>query len=148
MKTIKVGICLILQAVVSLLLPIFYFASFSVSRTGDRVTASVRFDLWLFLGLGLAAILALWLLRRRRERADEFARRAMGRADAVCFRAAMVFLCAVLLPAFLISAVLRSAPPMTADLIPVGGLLCGGVPALFLLRAALYLRLEKKGMVD
>ncbi len=148
MKTIKVGTCLILQAVVSLLLPVFYFASFSVCRTGDQVIASVRFDLWLFMGLGLAAMLALWFLRRRRERTDEFARRAIGRADAVCFRAAMVFLCVILLPALLIFTVLRSTPPLTTGVIRAGQILVCGVSALFLLRAALFLRIEKKGMVD
>lgn len=148
MKKLKVGTCLVLQAAVSLLLPVFYFSSFSVSRTGGEVIARVRFDLWLFLGLALAALLAVFLLRRRRERADEFACRAMSRADAVCFRAAMVFLCAVVLPALLISTVLRSSPPMTADVIPVGGILTCGIAVLFFLRAGVFLRIDKKGMTD
>ena len=148
MKTIKVGTCLILQAAVSLLLPISYFASFFVTRGADAVYTHVRIDVWLLAGLALAAVLALYFLRRRGERRDEFARRAVGRADAVCFRVALVFLCAVQLPALLFCTVLRSAPPMTADVIPVGGVLVCGVSALLALRAVIFLRLDRKGMED
>jgi len=148
MKTIKVGTCLILQAAVSLLLPISYFASFFVTRGADAVYTHVRIDVWLLAGLALAAVLALYFLRRRGERRDEYARRAVGRADAVCFRAALAFVCALLLPALLLFTVLRSAPPVTADVIPVGGLLVCGVSALLALRAGIFLRLDRKGMED
>ena len=148
MKTVKVGTCLILQAVISLLLPISYYSSFSVTRGAETLYTRVRIDVWLLAGLALAAVLALFFLRRRGERRDEFARRAVSRADAVCFRAAMVFLCAALLPALLIFTVFSTPPVTTADVIPVGGLLVCGVSALFLLRAGIFLRLDRKGMED
>jgi len=147
MKKLKVGSCLWLQALLSALLPVFYFCSFSVSRQGDAVAAKVSFNLFLFLGLVLLAMLAAAALRRRQEKCDEYARRALQTADSLCFRAALVFLSVILLPALLLSTLFAPAPVTTYAVIGFGKLMVSGIFALFLLRAALFSWIDRKGLV-
>ncbi len=148
MKQIRLKTCLLLQAALALLLPVFYFLSFSVSREGDAIYARVRFDPFLLIGLALLAVLAVFLLRRKREKTDEFARDAIRRADTICFRVSLVFLGAVLLPALLALTLFTAGPVTSADVICFGWVPVIGFFLLFLLRAVLYCRIERKGMAD
>ena len=89
MKKIRVGTWLLLQALLSMAAPVWYALTFSVRREGGLEMTRVSFHPLILLGVVLLALLAAFLLRRRRERADEYARRALEMADSVCFRLAM-----------------------------------------------------------
>ena len=68
MKKLNIRAYLILQAVIALLLPVFYFICFSVTRSGDIITARVELRLsWLFIAAA-AAIAAVLCMPRESEK--------------------------------------------------------------------------------
>ncbi len=146
MKKLSVSAYLLLQAAVSLLLPVFYFLSFRVSRTDGMISSivNVRFS-WL-IGAAVTAIAVLSLIRLRRERLDEFARAAVAKADTICFRLSMAAVFASLLYLFC-ATVLRDGPVMTADVIVYGGIVVCCVTALLVLRAVIFCVIDRKGLM-
>ena len=146
MKKLNVRIYLILQAAVSLLLPVFYFLSFRVSRAGEMISAMVNLRFSWLIGAAALAICALSVLRWRREKLDEFARSAVEKADTVCFRASLVMACLSLAVLFA-KTILRDGPVMTADIIVYGGIVVCCVTALLVLRAVIFGVIDRKGML-
>ncbi|MBQ6540628.1 MAG: hypothetical protein IJL71_06355 [Oscillospiraceae bacterium] len=67
MSKLKVKHYLLLQAILSLVLPVFYLLSFSVSHGAGVMEVRVGFNAWVFFALIFAALAAAWLLRRSRE---------------------------------------------------------------------------------
>ena len=135
MSKLKVRTCLLIEAILSALLPLYLFLSVRVEKGETEMSVSVIMNPFVFFAFVFAAVAVVAFLRIRREHVDEYAREALRMADAWTLRASLVLHCALLFGLFLVPYYI------------LGYAFSGGVFLLFLLRFALYAMIDGKGLV-
>lgn len=126
MKKFSLRTLMFVQAVVAFCIPIYYHLMVVYKLNSNA-------PVWIAIIL-LAAV--SWL-KRNSDVMDEYAKKTMQIADAICFKVALVFMGIIIFPFLL----LDGNSPYLA-----GYLLTGGIFILVLIRAIVFYWIDKNGM--
>lgn len=126
MKKINLRTLMIVQAIVAFCIPVYYHLMV-VYKLNSNV------PLW-----GAIILLAFvsWL-KRNSDVMDEYAKKTIQIADAICFKAALLLLGIIIFPFLMLDGI---SPYLT------GYLLTGGIFILVLIRAIVFYCIDKNGM--
>lgn len=126
MKKINLRTLMIVQAIVAFCIPVYYHLMV-VYQLNSNV------PLW-----GAIILLAFvsWL-KRNSDVMDEYAKKTIQIADAICFKAALLLLGIIIFPFLMLDGI---SPYLT------GYLLTGGIFILVLIRAIVFYCIDKNGM--
>lgn len=126
MKKFSLRTLMFVQAVVAFCIPVYYHL---------MVVYKLNSNAPVWIAIILLAIVS-WL-KRNSDVMDEYAKKTMQIADAICFKVALVFMGIIIFPFLL----LDGNSPYFA-----GYLLTGGIFILVLIRAIVFCWIDKNGM--
>lgn len=126
MKKISLRTLMIVQAIVAFCIPVYYHLMVVYKLNSNA-------PLW-----GAIILLAFvsWL-KRNSDVMDEYAKKTIQIADAICFKSALVLLGIIIFPFLMLDGI---SPYLT------GYLLTGGIFILVLIRAIVFYCIDKNGM--
>lgn len=126
MKKISLRMLMFVQAIVAFCIPAYYHL---------MVVYRLHSNAPVWIAIILLAIVS-WL-KRNSDIMDEYAKKTVQIADAICFKAALVFLGIIISPFLLLDG---TSPYLTCYL------LTGGIFILVLIRAVVFYWIDKNGM--
>ena len=126
MKRIDLRTLMFVQAVVAFFIPVYYHL---------MVVYKLNSTAPVWIAIILLAVVS-WL-KKNSDVMDEYAKKTIQIADAVCFSAALIFMGIILFPFLLLDG---TSPYLT------GYLLTGGIFILVLIRAVVFYWIDKNGM--
>ena len=126
MKKFSLRTLMLVQAVVALCIPVYYHL---------MVVYKLNSNAPVWIAIILLAVVS-WL-KRNSDVMDEYAKKTMQIADAICFKVALIFMGIIIFPFLL----LDGNSPYLA-----GYLLTGGIFILVLIRAIVFYWIDKNGM--
>lgn len=126
MKKISLRTFMFIQAIVAFCIPTYYHL---------MIVYKLNSNAPVWIAIILLAVVS-WL-KRNSDVMDEYAKKTLQIADAVCFKVALVFMGIILFPFLLLNG---TSAYLT------GYLLTGGIFILMLIRAIVFYWIDKKGM--
>lgn len=126
MKKISLRTLMFVQSIVAFCIPLYYHL---------MVVYKLNSNVPVWIAIILLAVVS-WL-KRNSDVIDEYAKKTMQIADAICFKAALVFMGIIIFPFLLLDS---NSPYLT------GYLLTGGIFILVLIRAIVFCWIDKNGM--
>lgn len=127
MKKISLRTFMFVQAVVAFCIPVYYHL---------MVVYKLNSNAPVWIAIILLAIVS-WM-KKNSDVMDEYAKKTVQIADAICFKAALVLMGIIIFPFLLLDG---------TSLYLTGYLLTGGIFILVLIRAIVFFWIDKKGMV-
>lgn len=128
MKKISLRVLMFVQAIVALCIPLYYHLMV-VYRLNSNI------PVW----IAIIILAAVSWLKRNSDIMDEYAKKTVQIADAICFKAALILMGIIIFPFLLLDGMSRYL---------TGYLLTGGIFILFLIRAIVFLWIDKYGMEE
>lgn len=126
MKKISLRTLMFVQAIVAFCIPVYYHL---------MVVYRLNSNAPVWIAIILLAVVS-WL-KRNSDVMDEYAKKTMQIADAICFKVALVFMGIIIFPFLLLD---ENSPYLS------GYLLTGGIFILVLIRAIVFYWIDKNGM--
>lgn len=126
MKKISLRMLMFIQAIVAFCIPAYYHL---------MVVYKLNSNVPVWIAIILLAVVS-WL-KKNSDVMDEYAKKTVQIADAICFKVALVFMGIIIFPFLLLDG---TSPYLT------GYLLTGGIFILVLIRAIVFYWIDKNGM--
>lgn len=126
MKKISLRTLMLVQVFLAFCIPLYYYLMVVYTLNSNAPT-------WIAM---ILLIVVSWM-KRNSDGMDEYAKKAMQIADAICFKAALALMGVIIFPSLLLDG--------TACYV-TGYLLTGGIFILVLIRAIVFCWIDKNGM--
>lgn len=126
MKKISLRALMFVQAIIAFCIPVYYHL---------KVVYKLNSNAPVWIAIILLAVVS-WL-KKNSDVMDEYAKKTVQIADAICFKAALTFMGVIIFPFLLLDG---TSPYLT------GYLLTGGIFILVLIRAIVFYWIDKNGM--
>lgn len=126
MKKVSLSVVMFVQAAVAFCIPLYYHLMVTY-----RLTSNVPFFISIIL------LLLVKKLKNSSEVMDEYAKQTLQIADAICFKGSIIIMGILILPVLFLDGI---------SAFVTGYLLTGGIFLLIMLRACIFLWIDKKGM--
>ncbi|MDE6019846.1 MAG: hypothetical protein K2H01_02455 [Ruminococcus sp.] len=137
MKNIKVKTYVLIQTIIGLIIPLWYSMTVSVSHpNSNSLVVSVNFNIYVIMPIALTLFFIIHILQKKREKIDEYAKKALQIADSICFRASIsAFIIIIFIALFSISSLI------------IGFIFTWIIFAVILLRLLVFCWIDKQGLV-
>lgn len=87
MKKLKIKTFLLVQTIIALLVPVWYSMTVSISHPkSNSLIVSVNFNAYIIMPIVLSLLFIIYILQKKREKIDEYAKKAIQVANSICFK--------------------------------------------------------------